>query len=419
MALALRRTKLTVMAHAHPCAATDFDVICVGSGPAGNLACYLLARSGLSVLLLERQALPRRKVCGGGLTARALAALPYDIASIVHRRIDSACIAFPGHRNVQLDSPGFGAMVERSELDAFMADQAVRAGTQLLASTTLLGIEQPTADRMRVHTTRGSFTARLLIGADGAGSTVRRALFPAWRPTQAFGVEANYFPRDGADLPAHRRRQALFDFGQVRSGYGWIFPKRNHYNVGIYRFAKHAASPGLRQALSTFAAGSPLLAGFVAAPPEGHAIPLSTGRQPLGQGRSVLIGDAAGTTEAFFGEGIAFALKSATLAADWARRWLVREHGDAAVDFGLQMSPLVTELRWSTAVARARYRVPPRWMARAFGKPSIRDATIALLNGEISYRRAFWQMPMLLLPTLWPRHAGPDAASPGVDGGRP
>jgi geranylgeranyl reductase family protein len=381
----------------------DFDVICVGCGPAGNLAAYLLAQRGLSVLLLEREALPRRKVCGGGLTARALAALPYDITPIIHCRIDSARLAFDGQTAVQLDCNGIGAMVERSQLDAFMTERAVEAGARLLPCAVLLSIAQPSADRVMVTTTRGSFSARLLIGADGAASTVRSKLFPAWRPTHAFGIEANYTLSHGGPLPAPLQRQVLFDFGGMRSGYGWIFPKRDHFNVGIYRLAKSRVEPSLRQALAAFAASSPTLAGCTATQPVGHPIALSTDRQPLAQGRSILIGDAAGMAEAFFGEGIAFAFTSAAVAADWALGWLAHERGEAAHSYGTAIAPLAAELRWSHAVARARYRVPPRWMARALHKPAIRDATIALLRGKCSYKRSFWQMPLLAASALWQR----------------
>ena len=80
------------------------------------------------------------------------------------------------------------------------------------------------------------------------------------------------------------------------------------------------------------------------------------------------------------------------------------------------MAPLVSELRWSQAVARARYRVPQRWMAHAMGKPAICDAMLALLRGEESYKRAFWQMPLQLAPTLWPRNRKSATVVHRVDG---
>ena len=102
MANKSQRAMVRWMVHAGRSTVPDVDVICVGCGPAGNLAAFKLAQSGHSVLLLEREALPRSKVCGGGLTARALASMPYDIGPVVHRRIDSACIAFAEHDPIHL-----------------------------------------------------------------------------------------------------------------------------------------------------------------------------------------------------------------------------------------------------------------------------------------------------------------------------
>jgi geranylgeranyl reductase family protein len=381
----------------------DYDVVCVGAGPAGGLVSYLLARRGLSVLLIEQSTWPRAKVCGGGSTQRALSNLPFDVSTVVERRIARVRLDFGAHGCVELTGSELGATVVRASFDAFIVSKAVDAGARLQVSTQLRALE-PSAGGISVLTSRGTHRARLLIGADGARSAVRRLLFPEHRPEFAFGLETNFRPaRFRPATASFAASRVVFDFAAAGGGYGWVFPKHDHFNVGLYRLHKPTLPGGLRSALARFAAAMPELDGCEPEPAVGHPIPICTGRQPVAQGRGILIGDAAGMTEAFFGEGISFALDSARIAADWAGAWLKHEQGDPAPRYRRALQPLLQDLHWSKAVAHARYRVPTRWMARAAGTPALRDATLALLAGRASYRESFWKMPLLLPAALLQR----------------
>jgi geranylgeranyl reductase family protein len=381
------------------------DVICVGAGPAGGLVSYLLATRGVSVLLIEQANWPRPKVCGGGLTTRALARLPFDIDAVIEQRIEHVRLAFGEYGSIDVGGGGFGATVDRAAFDALIAQRAREAGAVLRTATRLQALDV-LPDGVRARTSSGTHRARLLIGADGAHSSVRRMLFPGYRPDFAIGLEANYRPAStGSLLPSAAHSRVVFDFAREAGSYGWIFPKRDHVNVGLYRLRKPSHGGGLKAALACFAAHIPELSGWVPDRTFAHPIPVCTGHQPVARGRAILIGDAAGLTEAFFGEGISFALESAAIAADWAVAWLESERGDPASGFRNALRPLVNDLRWSHAVANARYRVPARWMAPAARMPSVQNALLDLLAGRASYRRSFWAMPLLLPAALLHRAA--------------
>jgi geranylgeranyl reductase family protein len=376
-----------------------FDAICVGCGPAGNLAAYLLAMRGFRVLLLDKEALPRVKVCGGGLTSKALSLLPYDVSSIVHQRMEGAYVFLGRRTTMRLRSEGIGAMVERSEFDAFMTARAAEAGASVLTSTPIYGIRQD-GQEIAVQTSRGDFRARMLIGADGANSSVRTLLFPDCRPEYAFGIEANFHWPAEASIPALARNNALFDFGATRNGYGWIFPKRDHFNVGIYRIQKSRADVSLKRALQDFKRSCSILQGCKPTASVGHPISISDGTQPVEKGRAILIGDAAGLGESFFGEGIAFALKSAVIAANWAADALEDGGFYSARSFRSALGPLIVELRYSFVIAKALYRLPSSWLDRIVASPASHDSVIALLRGQLSYQRGLWRLLRLMPPAL-------------------
>ncbi|MDE3011863.1 MAG: NAD(P)/FAD-dependent oxidoreductase [Pseudomonadota bacterium] len=385
-----------------------FDVACVGCGPAGNLSAWLLARAGHSVLLLDRAALPRQKTCGGGLSARALALLPFPVDAVVHRHMQGARLSLAGRLLADIDSAAIGAMIERAEFDRFMSLQAQAAGAELWPQTALEDFSQD-AERVQLRTSRGNCSARLLIGADGAHSPIRRRLFARWKPRWAFGIEARFsWPAAGPAqaLPLDR---ALFDFAALRQGYGWIFPKRDHFNVGVYRLHKTAATSGLRAQLARFAG---LHGGLSACQPDaavGHPIPLSTGRQPVALGRVVLVGDAAGLGEAFLGEGIAFALDSATRAAAWASHALLRNAAPSASAYRRALAPLISELHYSLRIAQLLYRLPQPILQGTAAHPAVQRLVIDLLRGQRSYRSTFWallwRVPSIMLGRRAPAQA--------------
>lgn len=386
----------------------QFDVVCVGCGPAGNLSAWLLARAGHSVLLLDRAALPRQKTCGGGLSARALALLPFPIDAVIHRHMQGARLSLAGHLLADVDSPAIGAMIDRAEFDRFMSLEAQAVGAELWPQTALEDFSQD-AGHVHLRTSRGACRARLLIGADGAHSPIRRRLFASWKPRWAFGIEARFSwpaPGPARTLPLDR---ALFDFAALRQGYGWIFPKRDHFNVGVYRLHKTDATSGLRGQLTRFAGLHAGLAACHADAAIGHPIPLSTGRQPVALGRVVLVGDAAGLGEAFLGEGIAFALDSATRAAAWASQALQQAGPPSARAYRYALAPLICELRYSLRIAQLLYRLPQPILQRTAAHPAVQRLVIDLLRGRRSYRDTFWallwRVPWIMLGRQAPLQA--------------
>ena len=206
-------------------------MVVVGAGPAGTTAARLLAERGAHVRLLEARRLPRHKLCGGGLTPKAIPFLPPSALDCVERRVVAFELAGGRLGRPVLRLPDVEiAMVERAPFDAALADAAVRAGVDLVEGEPVVEARPGAAagTRPAVVTRDGTIEADVVIAADGEPSRVAtRAGLRAPARRRALALEVD-LPLD----PARSTSALQLRFG-VPDGYAWYFPKRDHANVGI------------------------------------------------------------------------------------------------------------------------------------------------------------------------------------------
>jgi len=151
-----------------------FDVIIIGSGPAGSVAAYYLAKQGISTAVIEREKLPRYKTCGGGVTYRARKIFPIDIQPIVEKEFYDADLIFPIeelHFKVKRDKPII-SMVMRDSLDHYLLKAAEAFGAVSLDETEVTAIDLN--GKITLRTNKGDFESRYVIAADGALSPIAK-----------------------------------------------------------------------------------------------------------------------------------------------------------------------------------------------------------------------------------------------------
>ncbi len=288
----------------------DADVIIAGAGPAGTIAAFELARQGVDVLILEKAEFPRYKVCGGGLTHKILQEIPFDVDSVIEREIFSIRFScnFTDSFTLTATEPLIHCTM-RDKLDQLLLRNAVEAGSRVMFGEHISGITQGHSG-LDIKTRRGSWKSHYLIGADGASSVVAKAsgLWKNIMPGMAWEAEMEAAPEDIKQLS----QTVFLDWGTIPGSYGWIFPKQNHFSVGI------GGPASLSEQLKPYGEKFIRLSGIRFMGPQtmkAWPIPVRTKKGLFHSGRILIAGDAAGLTDPMTGEGIYYAVKSGRHAA--------------------------------------------------------------------------------------------------------
>ena len=309
--------------------AREWDVLIVGAGPAGAFAAHALARCGLRVLLVDKAAFPRYKVCGACLNPRALAVLnAAGLGTLAERCGAEPIKAFHAAirgRDLTLAVPG-GVALSREVFDAALIQAAVGAGAQFLPGTgACLGAGTKPAAELRQGLQCGAVSSRLVLCADGLGSRlIRAAVKDAPRVAQDSRVGAGVIV---APAPAFYESGVIFMACGARGYVGLVRVEDGRLNVAAAfdrEFVRTLGGAGTAAAAILNEVGWPPIPKLAEEVWRGTA--RLTVRPPcLASERVFVLGDAAGYVEPFTGEGIAWALASAEavvpLALRAVRRW--------------------------------------------------------------------------------------------------
>jgi geranylgeranyl reductase family protein len=382
----------------------------VGAGPAGSTCAYRLASAGASVLLLDRARFPRDKPCGGGVTGRAERLLPFSIAPVVEDTVGSVRMRLRYGGWVERgDGDPLMLMTQRLRLDAFLVEQAVAAGAELReeARVTTAGAD---ADRATVSVGDEVLAAEAVIGADGVNGICAKALGLGGNQAVGVALEGNV---PYARLGDGYRGRAALELGIVPGGYGWVFPKGDHANIGIGGWEREGAR--LRASLGELCAAHGVdledLEGV-----RGYRLPLRSPRSTLARGRAAVIGDAAGLVDPVSGDGMFEAFLSGKLAAE-AISDLLQGRADGLEPYGeLLTQTLATHLWASWGVKAALDRFPRTTFAIARSRIVWRTVE-RLVRGQIAdvgAARGLARPPLKALAALARAAGDPGAAFRGA-----
>jgi geranylgeranyl reductase family protein len=376
------------------------DVIIVGAGPGGATTATYLARAGLDVLLLEKTIFPREKVCGDGLTPRAVKQLinlgidTSESAGWLHNK--GLRIVGGGHR-LEIPWPDlatfpeYGLVRPRADFDELLARTAAAAGARLHENTPVSGpiIDDRTGRVIGVVArAKGEqpreFRAPVVIAADGSSSRLALSVGREKRDDRPIGVAVRTYYKSPRDKDEWLESWLeLWDGTDLLPGYGWIFGMGDgtcNVGLGILNTSDAFQKVDYKSLLAKWLDQTPEEWGFrdVNRTQEvrGAALPMGFNRQPHYERGLLLVGDAGGMVNPFNGEGISYAMESGALAAEIVAQAHAR--GSAvAMEHALQGYPAALKSTYGG------YYTLGRWFVDLIGHPEVmRMATTHGLKRE-------------------------------------
>lgn len=358
-----------------------FHCIIVGAGPAGGTAAYHLAKQGYSVLILEKESLPRYKPCGGGVSPQIAQWFDFDFSPAISQKVTQIRYTWKMQDPVEvsLDKSETIWMVRRNIFDHFLVKQAQKQGAQLRENTAVTSIEFK-SDSWQVHTANESFVGRYLIAADGSKGLMAKWLGFKKRKQFACGaLEIEPIMPEVKD-----GNIAHFEFGTIENGYAWNFPKADGYSIGAAIFrGPEKKSQNLRECIAEY---STLFDVEVKSIKHyGHPIFAWNGSQTLHTQNAVLAGEAACVVDPFTLEGIRPSIFSGVKASEAIAHALSGDIDALPRYTQVMHEEWGSEMIWAQRLARVFYRIPRIAYEVGIKQPRATKRMAQILTGQVRY----------------------------------
>jgi geranylgeranyl reductase family protein len=375
-----------------------YDVIIAGAGPAGSTCARECAREGLTTLLLDKDPFPRSKPCGGAVSQHALSLLDFTLPEHI---IENECYGVRVHygdRSIEVRSKyRYAVLVSREHFDAFLAEKAVESNAQFVPGEKVVAVQEA-GDGVTVVSEKATYQSRFLIGADGIHSLVAPTLRRPLGKSEMILALVSHIPADDDSIDRRQHRTLDMHFGIAPRGYGWLFPHRGYYSLGMMGLASMIEDP--KKVLSDFAHAL----GMELPSVQGHFIPIGGIKRKVASKRILLVGDAAGFADPFLGEGIAHAILSGKLAARAIIDSIRDKRGPASATarYSRESEQQIRQnLRVALRMSRLLDRYPDLFLRIFFDHSRSMERYMDIAGGRIDYRdfqyRLFARIPWYLL----------------------
>lgn len=360
-----------------------YDLIIVGGGPSGSAAGRLAGKMGLETLLIEKETFPRYKACGGGLSEHAMSYLDHEIPdNIQERDIYGAKLYYKDMMIEGYKDHRLSILVTRSVLDNYLLDMARDVGIEVHTNEKVTDLTELN-DHVEVHTDNTIYRSKFVIIAEGSQGTLKNKVRRKDRKDE-YGVCMVTEVKENNETIEERLHNAIeLHFGGIGQGYGWIFPHRGYYSVGVGGIVKYAHNPKtimLDLLKSNGFQGDYKL--------HGHTIPSGGVKRDLVGSRIVLCGDSAGFVDTFTGEGMTYAIRSGQIAVEVIHGILSSDqHSGSLSRYSSRcQSEFGEHLRYSRLFTKIMYTYPDVTFRIFTGQKEIFDKFLDVVAFKITYK---------------------------------
>ena len=366
---------------------TNYDVIVIGAGPAGATAAAILAESDINALLIEREKLPRPKICGGAVSKRALSLL--EAANIILPELKT----FKKCQSMQLGTFDFESiehlatikfeneaayLTDRAEFDYALVQNAITKGVELKQNLMVTNIKKENSQFIIIGDDFRA-KAKYLLCADGVNGTsaILLGFRDKWNDDEVgLCIESSITDYEPPPSPLN------FYFGGVKWGYAWFFDKGDHASIGAGTVLKDASN--LRRLFNSFVKHS----GYINTSSTEN-LKLNAWRIPatggisgnFAKGNALLLGDAAGLVDPFLGEGVSYAIQSGKIAAEC----IINNNSD---DYRKKIEEEITSnLKYARILVKIVKLNPKRFIKLLANDNAIAMDYVKIVLGDSTYRQ--------------------------------
>jgi geranylgeranyl reductase family protein len=385
-----------------------YDVAIVGAGPAGSTAAKFLSEKGFKTLLLDKEKFPRDKPCGGGLPMRVLQRFPYVVNDRIIESYSSSGTVFSPSLQHQIEiskNTPLMATTLRKKFDFELVKYAREAGAVFQEGTPVSTV-QIFDDNARVMLHDGTgIDSEIIIGADGVNSTIAKNMELRKMGTEKGVCVLQEFEVDEKIMDDYFKKSRhcyVHSRFKTVAGYGWVFPKKEHLNIGFgimqvdkTQDQKLNLLECLQEYVTLLKEKDLIPQHLKEAPVKGGALLTHPLEKTYGN-RLLLAGDAGGFINPLSGEGIYYAMTSGQIAAEiiaealekkqTTEEFLSRYQTRWQKDFGKDIDLILK------VVKRGSMEYAERVFKVASKDPKLTDLMMGVITGQLSVQQYKWKI---------------------------
>jgi len=369
-----------------------YDLIIIGGGPSGSAAGRMAGKNGLKTLLIEKEMFPRYKPCGGGLSEHAMSYLDFEIPeTIIERDIFGARVHFRGQVVEQHKDYRIAVLTSRSVLDNFLLEKARETGIQIKMGEKIIDYQENN-DYVEVFTNDNMYKSKFIIIAEGShGKLKYKIRRKDEKDEYAISIVAE-IEEDNEAIDKYIHNAIDLHFGYFKHGYGWIFPHEKYFSVGIGGLAKSLPHP--KKKMLDFLNENDFISNCKL---HSHIIPAGGIKRRITSPRVILSGDSAGFVDSFYGEGIAYAIRSGQIAVEVISE-IVLNNKDLKTLKNYEVickSEFIDNLKYSLMLSKLIHSYPSIFL-KIFTDDEVINKYLEVPSMKISYKSYIkWLIPRM------------------------